>query len=356
MALTKSFPTGDPGGLSIDDTRRIFAGLVAVAADGSPRLGVVPAHLNPLVTSTGSMAYSVAPFTAVTSRSGTGVVELVANDAATTVPTTAAPASNSRIDVIWVRCLFTGYTDPTGLPVFGVTQGTAGVSPSKPTIPAGALELATATIPSTAIGTNSAGVVITQTYLYTAAAGGVVRVRNSTELAAWVPADGAFAARLDTGSLMARAAGAWRPLFPRISLVAGATMVVAGPANVNNWSTVGTGDSTADAGFAYNAASGDITCQRAGWYSSEVRMGVSAVSGAAIAFHMVRNGSGADVRTQDTVLTHGSFGTVAKLAIGSMYLNANDTLRLYVAATSTTLTIGGAGRANGEFLITYLGA
>ena len=209
MALTKSFPTGDAGGLSIDDTRRIFAGLIARASDGSPRLGVFPAHLNPLVTSTAGMAYSVAPFVAATSRSGTGAVEFVANDAATTVATTAAPASNSRIDVIWVRCLFTAYTDATGIPEFGVTKGTAGISPSKPTIPAGALELATASIPSTASGTNSAGVVITQTFQYTAAAGGLVMVRNGTELAAWAPSNGEIARVIDTGYLAHRIAGVW---------------------------------------------------------------------------------------------------------------------------------------------------
>lgn len=190
MTLTRTFPTDRAAGLPLADTRLLVAAMVESDTTGKPRAGVLPSHYNPLVTGTTGMAYSVAAFSAVTARAGMGA-ELVANDGAATVATTAAPGANSRIDVIWVRSLFTTTGDAATDPVFGVTQGVAAASPSKPSIPAGALELATAVVLSTTTQTSTA--VITQTYPYTAMRGGVVPVRNSAELAAWAPAAGNYA-------------------------------------------------------------------------------------------------------------------------------------------------------------------
>jgi hypothetical protein len=206
VALTDTFPTQDAAGLSITDTRRVMAGLVVRNADGTPRAGIFPAHTNPIVTGRASMGYDVAPFLAALSRINTGI-ELVANDALTVVATTAAPASNSRIDVIWVRSQFVQHADAGNVPVFGVTQGTAGAIPSKPTIPAGALELATAEILSTT--TTTATAVITQTHPYTAAAGGVVRFRNDTDALAWAAADGSTAFSAASGRTFLRVGGTW---------------------------------------------------------------------------------------------------------------------------------------------------
>lgn len=207
MALTDSLPTADPGGLTVDDERLLRAGLVARNADGSPRVGVFPAGTGVLVTGRASMGYDIAPFLAVTSRTGTGV-ELVANDATVTnIPTDPAPGANSRIDVIYVRPQFTARADTGNVPVFGVAKGVAAGVPTKPGIPAGALELATAVIPSSA--TTTASVVITQTAPLTAAAGGIVPLRSTAELTAFVAADGTTARLLDTGALVRRQGGAW---------------------------------------------------------------------------------------------------------------------------------------------------
>ena len=199
MTLTRSLPTQHPSGLPILDERRIYQGRYARNSDGTARLGVLPAHTNPLVTARASMGYDIGAFNAVSARTAAGVEE-VANDGTVTVATTAAPGSNSRIDVIWVRAQFGSpvSSDGSNDVVFGVTQGTPAASPSKPAIPAGALELATATIPSTATTTQSSGVVITQTYQYTAAAGGTVLMRNRVELEAWSAPAGATARTLDT--------------------------------------------------------------------------------------------------------------------------------------------------------------
>lgn len=179
MALTNSFPTGLSTGLTLPDTRRNIAALITRDTTGAPRLGILPRHFLPLVTGTASMAYAVGSFEAVVSRTGVGV-ELVVNDGTTNVPTTAAPPANSRIDVVWVRTRFTA-SDNSDTPEFGVEKGVASSSPVKPTIPAGALEIATASVPSSAIATNNQGVVITQTHLYTATAGGQIVVRNLAE-------------------------------------------------------------------------------------------------------------------------------------------------------------------------------
>lgn len=200
MTLTRSLPTQHPSGLPLIDERRITMGVFARNSDGSARVGVLPAHTNPIVTGRASMGYDVAVFNAVTSRTSAGAEE-IANDATVTVVTTAAPGANSRIDVIWVRSQFVVLGDANNDVVFGVTQGTAAVSPTKPAIPAGALELATATIPSTATTTLSSGVVITQTYPYTAAAGGVVLLRSQAEQDAWTPQQGSLAWRIDTQQL-----------------------------------------------------------------------------------------------------------------------------------------------------------
>lgn len=206
MALTDSFPTQDPDGLSINDTRRVMSGLIARNADGTPRAGVLTVPSSPLVTGTGAMAYDIAPFVAATSRIAGGV-ELVANDAKHTVPTTAAPPSNSRIDVIWVRAQFLQNADGSNLPAFGVAQGAAAAIPLKPSIPAGALELGAAEI--TSLTTTTATAVITPTVLFTAAAGGIVPVRNATQLAAYQAAEGTTARNLETGALSYRSGGAW---------------------------------------------------------------------------------------------------------------------------------------------------
>ncbi|MFI8593722.1 hypothetical protein ACIGCK_04740 [Microbacterium sp. NPDC078428] len=220
MTLTGSMPTEDATGLSIDDWRLIQTGMVAKFESGAPRVGVLPAHTDPIVTGTGAMEYSIAEFHAVTSRTGVGV-EHVANDGPSTVATTAAPASNSRIDVIWVRSRFDMYTDSGEYtPEFGVTQGVSSLTPTKPSIPAGALELATAVVTSSDVATSTT--VISQTHPYTSAEGGIVPVRNNTELQAWTPRDGSFAVRLDDNWLFQRVGGVWVLMSgksPRVRLI-----------------------------------------------------------------------------------------------------------------------------------------
>lgn len=232
MTLTRSLPTQHASGLPLIDERRLTMGRWARSALGVPRVGVIPTHTNPLVTARASMGYDVAAFHALTSRTSAGAEE-IANDATTIVTTTTAPGANSRIDVIWVRSQFVILGDANNDVVFGVTQGTAAVSPTKPSIPAGALELATATIPSTATTTQSSGVVITQTYLYTAPVGGLVWLRSQTEQDAWAPSTGSLALRLDTGTVLRRNGNSW------VAIVEDTGWIV--PNLTGNWSNFGGG-------------------------------------------------------------------------------------------------------------------
>lgn len=210
MALTPPIPSEDPGGTPAAAWRRIQAGQVVRAVDGTPRAGVLPAHYNALVTPKTSMAYDVAPFVAALARQ-TGLIEFLANDGTVTVATTAAPNANSRIDVIWVRARFGSAGDPASTPEFGVTQGTAALTPLHPVIPPGAFELAFAEVEST--DTTTQTVVITQSHPYTAMSGGTVPVRNATELAAWTPRDGSLAYQLNADRMFVRDDGAWELLY-----------------------------------------------------------------------------------------------------------------------------------------------
>ncbi|WP_295851165.1 hypothetical protein [uncultured Microbacterium sp.] len=211
--LTPSLPTEAPTGLPLSARRRIQAGMVVATAAGVPRTGVLSASVGPLVTGTTdpTMTYRIAPFVGASSRDSIGV-EFVANDASDVAQSAVAPSANSRIDVIWFRSPFPSLTDPSGQnsPVFGVTRGTPDANPQKPTnVPPGAEELATAVVTSSDLTTQT--VVITNTFRWTAMAGGVVSLRSQAEMTAWTPANGAKAFRLDLGVEFTRVAGSWVP-------------------------------------------------------------------------------------------------------------------------------------------------
>ncbi|MCW4458194.1 hypothetical protein [Microbacterium sp. MPKO10] len=211
MTLRNSFPTDLPAGLPVLDTRLALATLIARDTDGVPRVGVVPDSLDPIVSGRSTMSYSVRDHRAVTSRTGTGV-EYLANDGATVVNTTPAPSANARYDIIYERARFALNGDGDSTPEIDVVQGTAALNPTRPGIPAGAVAIAEAYVPSGVSSTTSSGVVITQVHPWTAAAGGTVVVRSQAELDTWTPADGAHAYNLADSGDYVRRAGAWDPV------------------------------------------------------------------------------------------------------------------------------------------------
>lgn len=159
-------------------TRLATGGLIAPtpgAALGVRRGVLVDGLMTPVVTGTGSMAYEVRAFRAVTMTTTANGPVVVASDGVETVATTASPGANSRIDVIWVRQHLVagdGGSDTDTVLEFGVTQGAVSASPAVPSIPSGALALARATV--TAGVTTTAGLAFEQAHDWTVANGGII--------------------------------------------------------------------------------------------------------------------------------------------------------------------------------------
>lgn len=217
--LTGNFvaQTGAGAGTSPKGARLANGGLLA--HDGSTPLGVRKGVLvdggGPVVTGAAGMTYAVRAFVAVTMATSTNGPTVVPNDAAVSVATTVAPGSNSRIDVIWVRQkLLTGDggSETTNLAEIGVTQGVAGASPAVPTIPTGALSLATVNVPAGTVATS--GLTFTQTHPWAVANGAPIPVRNDTERAALTAFDGLIVNNLTAKRLQKYdgTAAVWRPL------------------------------------------------------------------------------------------------------------------------------------------------
>ena len=167
------------------------------------RPGVIYSGNQTLVTGTAGMAYSVAPYQIVTQRSAGAGAVFGGNDGTLSVSTTAAPGSNSRIDIVyhWQREYSLDGVDSN--PVIGVIQGTAAASPTAPSLAAfpGAIELARITVPAGVTATNS-GTTITQTAPFTALDGNVVQFRNKTAIDLWTnPLQGQMAEDLSTGAV-----------------------------------------------------------------------------------------------------------------------------------------------------------
>jgi len=225
LTIRKGLPAKDAL-TDADDTRYLFSGLVVCNEDGSPRGGVLsPVGVN-LVTSSATMNVSVARFQGAAVRDA-GIV-LLANDGAVNVTLDAAPSANSRIDVIYAKQNDASGTvtapDGNDTAVLTFVKGTAGASPVKPSLPVGALELATVLLPSTATATNSAGVVITQTADFSAATGGVVSFRTKVDLDLWTTAiTETQAVVLADGIGYTKKASAWVLAQPRIVLTSGVT-------------------------------------------------------------------------------------------------------------------------------------
>lgn len=211
MALSKSFIRN--AAMTPLDARRANMAQMVCNADGSPRTGVIGNPGANIVATTGTMNVTVAAAEFATSKGKADGVAIFTNDGVVNVAIGAAPASNSRIDVVWVKHFddTTGDTAGQSLPLFGVTPGAAAASPTKPAIPTGALELATLRVYAGTTATNGGSNTLTNTYQMTASRGGVVPFRTKVELDAWTkPVDGQFAQA--AGKLYQRSSGAWSPV------------------------------------------------------------------------------------------------------------------------------------------------
>ena len=219
MTLTRSYPISE-GYPTALDVRRLDAGLIV-------REGIFP---DPTTVLAAGVAYGnggwnvgAVAFVAALKRGGAayslgyGVARLV-NDAAGTAWTIdAAPVSNSRIDLLWIRATdpdegeSTSGTDgpggvPRAVPVFGYTAGTAAASPAAPALPSGALLIATVTTPSGAA--SIAGSTIVQSFDFAQAAGGTIFARNFASLPT-AALQGDTGVALDDGAVYVRVGSSW---------------------------------------------------------------------------------------------------------------------------------------------------
>lgn len=187
------------------DARLMDMARVVTNADGSPRTGV-PAVLNaPLLTALATMAVSIAAAPFVGSKGKADGAAFFTNDGTINVAITGAPASNSRIDVIWVKHNDNTTGDANAIPTAGVTAGVAAAAPTKPAIPTGAVELGTLRVYAGTTAANGGTNTLTETYQMTAMQGGVVPFRTAADLALWTTAaDGQLAVVLadQTGSAL----------------------------------------------------------------------------------------------------------------------------------------------------------
>lgn len=143
-------------GLRVDAVghRRANAYLLKQSSAGVAVPGVL--GVNPVAGYVSSMKYKVTPFGAVLTRSpDTGAV-IVAQPNTFDVTTTAAPATNPRIDIVYVYQPLEDLGDASGSAVVAVANGSPAANPSEPSIPTGALVLAKHKVMPGDTGTDTA--------------------------------------------------------------------------------------------------------------------------------------------------------------------------------------------------------
>lgn len=214
------FP-GWPGGgfdFSFDEAGPIFGGMIAADVNGVPRSGVLPSS-DVLVSASTGWNVSVAPFVAVRTRDRK--VLIGGQDTPSILPISAAPASNSRIDLIWA---LPSDVDGGDLPtdVVFVRTGTVAASPIAPVppVPEG-IPLATVLV-SAGMG-SAAAATYTQTFKYTVMSGGVLPVRNLSDLNSFVASSGSFAYRIDNNRMYVRKSNSWVSLENSQELITATT-------------------------------------------------------------------------------------------------------------------------------------
>lgn len=206
------------------DTRLGEMAWVVRNADGSPRLGVLwdaalNAGLVQTTATTGTMTLALPVSSFIVSRGTFDGIAKITNDGSITTPIATAPTSGqTRRDVVYVKQNDSLQGDANDFAVFAVATGTAATTgtQTEPAIPTGALKLATLDIPGGATSTQSAGVVLTQTFQYTGPTGGIIPMRSLAELKTWSPENGTYARSVSVGSNVVyvydAGAAAWHPL------------------------------------------------------------------------------------------------------------------------------------------------
>jgi hypothetical protein len=196
------------GGTDAHHARLAMGGLLAVQGPGAldVRTGVLQGPgSTALVTGTpdtGPMTVAIAPHHWETTRGSANGPYLGVLPATVKVSIGAAPASGSRLDVVYVKqqdkTAGVPSPDTTSAPLYAVEPGPA--DGTKPPLPVGAEELATVKVEPTATRTDGAGVTITNTARQTVARGARIPVHDVDERNA-LGGPGVEVYRLDTGQV-----------------------------------------------------------------------------------------------------------------------------------------------------------
>jgi hypothetical protein len=195
---------------------RLATGLLTSSSAGAgdqldplrTRSGLRDGTGNPGMVTMGTGKVTVNPFQAVivdASRPAAGPY-LVTLDAAKDIPIEAADETNSRIDLVAVT------VDPAVDPGFTVrvVTGTRAPTPQPPAVGVPTyLLLAQVTVPAAGRGLPS----VADRRQFTAALGGILPAFGAADLPAVAPI-GAFAYRLDTGTLLVRKSSGWVTYSP----------------------------------------------------------------------------------------------------------------------------------------------
>lgn len=194
------------------DHKMAQAGEIVKASGNLIRPGLFWGGTANIVTGKANMSYDVAAFTCASTRGATAGAVKWANPGTENVATTAAPGSNSRIDIIYAWHREFSLDGVNSDPVIGVIQGTAAAIPAAPSLAAfpGAIELGRATVAAGITATTSA--TITQTATFTAMAGGVLAFRNTTERDAGTYQQGQTGWLIDSGVTQVYNGSSWRSL------------------------------------------------------------------------------------------------------------------------------------------------
>lgn len=330
MALTKGFVT--TAGSTALDGRTMLQALVVKNNNDVTRTGLLYGAVNP-VASTSSMSVTISDQSVfVLARGGGDGANIIQNVGAATVALAAAPSSNSRYDVIYVKHNDTEKGDANSLPVFDKVTGTAAASPTVPAVPAGAMQLATVLVPAGVTATNASGVVITNTVLGTALYGSPIRYRTIAEMRADAPnvIDGTQAYIKGAGLYWLRG-GVWtRDDAQTFGMLTGSGALVTGTANITVPSTAGTSFSSDTDLIKVTGAGASFTCPYAGWYDVAAAINWAANTTGERFVEITTNlTSISPVRVTDRRAVGGTTGASGDSTVGALVqLNAGDVVNL----------------------------
>ena len=210
------FPCNDFN-FHFEEAGAALAGLVTRDKTGAVVPGVLPST-DVLLTKGAGWTINSLPFVAAR---GKGRAVLLGGSAeALTVEVQPAPAANARLDVIYSLPAEVGSGDP--VEALNVATGVAGAVPAKPGIPAGAIEMGT--FLSQAGQASAAAGVLTNTFPFAVASGGVFIARTLAALNAVNLMDGATAYVLADKRKYTRTGGVWK----RDTIIWATTGIVSG--------------------------------------------------------------------------------------------------------------------------------